>query len=101
MGYRLHPGEGEGEERTNDAATLSAAGEGEVDYLAVVTFVFMLLDSGVSASQLSDALDQVATLNPKKDHTIMANCCGRARLAAGLVNAFLMKDSYERGLEKG
>lgn len=100
MGYQLHPGEGEGKDRTSDAATMCAAGEGEVDYLAVVTLIFMLLDSDVTTAKLSDALDQVATLNPEKDHTIMVNNAGRARLAVGIVNAFLLKDSYERGLEK-
>jgi hypothetical protein len=100
MGYKLHPGEGEGDERTSTTATLSAEGAGEVDYMAVVLFVFMLLDSDVSVAKLSDALDQVADLNPEKDTAIMVSSCGRARLAAGLVNAFLMKDSYERGLEE-
>jgi hypothetical protein len=99
MGYQFHPAK-EGDKDDSDVATMSATGEEEVDYLSVVTFLYILLDSNVSASKLSDALDQVATLNPKKDHTIAVNCCGRARLATGLVNAFLMKDSYERGLDK-
>lgn len=99
MGYQFHPTK-EGDEGDRSMATMSADGAGEVDYLSVVVFVFMLLDSDVSVAKLSDALDQVTTINPEKDTTIAVTNAGRARLAVGLVNAFLMKDSYERGLEE-
>jgi len=94
--YRTYPPE---DKDSSHLGTMLADSTKEVDYLSVVIFVFMLLDSGLPVEKLSLILDSVATLDPKEDTAVACNCLGRARLAVGLVNAFLLKDSYARGLE--
>jgi len=72
----------------------------EVDYLAVVLFIFRLLYTKLTTSELSDVLDIAAEHIPGKHTAICTNTVGRARLAVGLVDAFLLKDSFTRGLKK-
>ncbi len=94
MSYETH---GTGEKDDSFMGVMKADETRTVDYLAVTTFVFMLLDSGLSVSDLTTVLDQVAELNPEKDTAIACTNLGRARMAVGLVNAFLLKDSFQRG----
>ena len=72
----------------------------QVDYLTVVMFLFRLLDSKLTVSELSDALDTVTGHIPEKHTAILTNTPGRARLAVGLVETFLLKDSFKQGLKK-
>ena len=100
MGYRTdHTVEVDEEGRDKDdcMGILSIKPPKEVDYMAVVLFVFQLLDSGMPVSQLSAALDTAAEHIPEKHTAILTNSLGRARMAASIVEDFLLKDSFERG----
>ena len=99
MGYWTHhtveKGE-DGQPKDDFLGILVNEPDKQVDYMAVVLFVFRLLDTGMPVSQLSDVLDLVGEHIPDDDLKIATTSLGRARLASGLVDAFLLKDSFER-----
>lgn len=105
MGYyatheEVPPHDGKGEPHDDIMGFMVDEPERQVDYLTVVMFLFILLDSKLTVSELSDALDTASGHIPGKHTTVMTNTPGRARLAVDLVENFLMKDSFERGLKK-
>ena len=103
MGYWTHhtkEKDEHGELRDDFMGIMASDPSKEVEYMAVVTFVFMLLDSGLSVSKLCAALDQVAEHIPEEHTAITTNSMGRARMAVSLVEEFLLKDSFERGKKK-